>query len=31
VVQDRVYGLNKGTHIPYVGKEISLRGLGNIK
>ena len=31
VIQDRVHGLNKGTHIPYVGKEISLKGLGNIK
>lgn len=31
VVQDRVRGLNKGTHLPYVGKESSLKSLRNIK
>lgn len=27
VVKERVLGLNKGTHIPYIGKEISITGL----
>lgn len=31
VIQDRVRGLNKGTHLPYVSKESSLKSLGNIK
>lgn len=31
VVEDRVLGLNKGTHIPQHGKELSLKGLRNAR